>query len=85
MKNFAKTSNPLIEYFNIQGIQKELLVYNEIKKQSEEDPSDRDLSVLIREMEKPDVTLVEVESELGKGSHFMIKLPALSHQGSRNV
>ncbi|MDC4225221.1 MAG: hypothetical protein MPW15_13555 [Candidatus Manganitrophus sp.] len=52
------SNNPLIEYFNIQGIQKELLVYNEITKQSEEDPSDRDLTVLIREMEKLDVTLV---------------------------
>lgn len=52
------SNNPLIEYFNIQGVQKELLVYNELKKQSEEDPSDRDLSVLIREMEKLDTTLV---------------------------
>lgn len=52
------TNNPLIEYFNIQGVQKELLVYNELKKQSEEDPSDRDLTVLIREMEKLSVTLV---------------------------
>ncbi|MBI3805287.1 MAG: hypothetical protein HY282_16170 [Nitrospirae bacterium] len=52
------SNNPLIEYFNIQGIQKELLVYNELKKQSEEDPSDRDLSVLTREMEGLDATLV---------------------------
>lgn len=52
------SNNPLIEYFNIQGIQKELLVYNEIAKQSEEDPSDRDLTVLIREMEKLGVSLV---------------------------
>jgi signal transduction histidine kinase len=57
--NLALSSNnPLIEYFNIQGVQKELLVYNELKKQSEEDPSDRDLLVLIREMEKLDITLV---------------------------
>ena len=52
------SNNPLIEYFNIQGVQKELLVYNELKKQSEEDPSDRDLAVLIQEMEKLEVTLV---------------------------
>ena len=50
--------NPLIEYFNIQGIQKELLVYNELKKHSEEDPSDQDLATLIREMEALDATLV---------------------------
>ena len=52
------SNNPLIEYFSIQGVQKELLVYNELKKQSEEDPSDRDLSVLTQEMGKLDVTLV---------------------------
>lgn len=51
------TNNPLIEYYNIQGIQKELLEYNELKKQFEEDPSDRDLQTLIHEMETREITL----------------------------
>jgi signal transduction histidine kinase len=42
-------NNPLIEYFNIQGIKREFLVYNELERQSAEDPTDQDLAVLVRE------------------------------------
>ena len=51
------SNNPLIEYYNIQGIQKGVLEYNELKKQLEEDPSDRDLSILVRELEALDIPL----------------------------
>lgn len=52
------SNNPLIEYYNIQGIQKEIIEYNELKKQSEDDPSDRDLLMLAHEMEVMEISLV---------------------------
>lgn len=49
--------SPIVEHFNIQGVQKEPLAYGELKKQAEDDPSDRDLISLVREMEALETTL----------------------------
>src|SRR5579863_3839495 len=51
-------NNPLIEHFNVQGVKRAFLVFNELERQSEEDPTDQDLAVLVREMSEIEATLI---------------------------